>query len=240
MTRRPKLIVAVDQVGVLRATRGGNEPDPIHFALQAELAGARGIRAHLRIDRAYLTEQDMDQLNRSSKTSFFLQISPHQDVVHLINTIRPANAILCAERRDDRIGEIGMDAALLANELAGIIKNVDTRQTQVFLFVEPDLDQIKTAARLGVHGLLLNVRELMLDPIELARQKKFTNVKEAVRLGFKYGMEMHLGGGISAARIEELAELPGVSGLHVGHQLVARSLQLGVTESVKTYLGLIG
>lgn len=240
MSRHAKLIVAVDQVGALRSTRSGNEPDPVHFALQAELAGARGIRAHLRIDRAYLTEQDMDQLNRSSKTSFYLQISPHQDVVHLINTLRPANAILSAERRDDRIGETGLDATLLAHELAGIIKNIDTRQTQMFLFIEPDLDQIKTAAKLGVHGVLINVRDLMLDPIELHRQKKFTLVKDAVRLGFKYGMEVHLGGGISAARIEELADIPGIAGLHVGHQLVARSLQLGVTESVKTYLGLIG
>ena len=239
MSSKPKLVVCVNQVAVLRASRGGSEPDPVHFAMQAELAGALGIRGHLRIDRAYLNEQDMEFLNRQCQTPFYLQISPHQDVVHLINTLRPNYVILCAERRDDRIGESGLDATLLAQELAGIIKNIDTRQTRVFLLVEADLDQVKTAAKLGVHGLLLNVRELMLDPADLTTQKRFGHLKDAVRLGFKYGIEMHLGGGVTAQRVADLVAIPGLSGIHVGHQLVARSLLLGAQACVKNYLGLI-
>lgn len=239
MTAKPKLVVCVDQVGVLRATRGGAEPDPVHFAMEAELAGAMGIRAHLRIDRAHMSELDMEMLNRQCKTPFYLQISPHQDVVHLINTLRPNNVILTAERRDDRVGESGLDAALLAKELMGIIKNVDVRQTHVYLFVDPDLDQVKTAAKLGVHGLLINVRDLMLNPDELTGQKRFSHLKDAVRLGYKYGMEMHLGGGITASRIGELITIPGVKAIHVGHQLVARSLFSGTKAAVSQYIAIL-
>lgn len=239
MNEQPGLVVSVDQVGMLRATRGSDEPDPAHFAMQAELAGALGIRAHLRIDRAYMNEQDMELLSRMVKTHFYLQISPHQDVVHLINTLRPHNVVMCAERRDDRAGESGLDATLLAKELAGIIKNVDTRQTKVFLFVDPDFDQIKTAAKLNVQGLLLNVRDLMLDPLPLNAQKRFNNLKNSMKLGFKYGLEMHLAGGVTAQRFRQLASIPGLSRIHVGHQLIARSLQLGVLDAVRSYLHLL-
>ena len=239
MNKKAKLIVSVDQVALLRTARRTSEPDPVHFALQAELAGALGIRAHLRIDRAGMTEQEMEQMNRMVKTRFYLQVSPHQDIVHLVNGLRPHNVILCAERREDRAVETGLDAALLSRELQGIIKNIDTRQTRVFLFVEPDLEQVKTAARLQVRGLLINVRDLMVNPLELPEQKRFEQLKETIRLSAKYGLETHLAGGVVAERIPDLMSLPGVRALHVGHQLVARSLQLGVLESVKSYLNLL-
>ena len=95
-----KLVVAVDQVAFLRASARASEPDPIHFALSAELAGALGIRAHLRIDRKHISEQEMDTLNRMVKSQFYMQVSPHQDIVHLVNGLRPQKRhIICRTKR---------------------------------------------------------------------------------------------------------------------------------------------
>ena len=240
MSRPLKLIVSVDQVGLLRASRSSEEPDPVHFALQAELSGASGIRAHLRMDRKNIGEEDISLLNRQVKTQFYLQTSPHQDVLHLVNGLRPHNLILAAERRDERATDTGLDAVLLANELKGIIPNVDDRQTKVFLFIEPELDQIKMAVKLGAHGLLLNVRELMVDPRSAINAKKLARLKDSVRLSTKFGLETHLAGGIIAERFAELVEVPGIAALHVGHQLVARALQMGVEHAVRFYLDRLG
>ncbi|MDJ0838242.1 MAG: pyridoxine 5'-phosphate synthase [Acidobacteriota bacterium] len=235
----PRLIVSVDQVAAMRAANRSPEPDPVHYAIQAELAGALGIRAHLRIDRRDLSERDVELLNSMVKTQFFLQISPHQDVVHLLNGLRPHNAVLSAERRDEHALEHGLDASLLNRELDGIIKNVDTRQTRIFLFVEADLDQVKTAARLGVHGLVLNVRDLMVDARSEAHRKKLTVLRDAVRLAVKYKLETHLAGGVLAELLPELTQIPGVSAIHADHQLAARSLITGVADAVAAYLRLL-
>lgn len=239
MMTQARLIVSVDQIGLLRANRGGAEPDPVHFAMASELAGAMGIRAHLRIDRAYLSESDMELLNRMVKTQFFLQVSPHQDLVHLVNSLRPHNVILCAERRDDRAGESGLDASLLARELLGIVKNIDTTQTRVFLFIDPDFDQIKTAAKVGAQGIVLNVRDLMHVRDGLSKEKGFSQLKDSVKLAYKYGLEAHLSGGVQQQWMADLASIPGVSAIHVGHQLVSRSLLLGVDRAVQSYLDVI-
>ena len=235
MTSAVEAIVSVDQVAYLRAGRGGGEPDPVHFALQAELAGVDGIRAHLRFDQRYITEDDAVDLNRLCKTTFYLQVSPHQDVLHLVNTIRPHNLILAAERREEQAVDSGLDAMLLANELKGIIPNVDQFQTRVFLFLEPELDQIKMAARLGVHGVLINVRDLMVDNRN-ADAKKWQRISDAVRLAAKFNLEPHLGGGIIAKHLSRLAAIPGVRAIHFGHQLVARSLYQGVASALQPYL----
>lgn len=234
-----KLVVGVDQVALLRASRNAREPDPVLFALQAEFAGADGIRAHLRIDRRHVIEEDIELLNRQVKTEFYLQASPHQDIIHLVNGLRPHNLILAPERREEKATENGLDVALLARELAAIIRNIDERQTRVFLMVDPQLDQVKAAAKLKVHGLALNVRDLVVDPRSIVFQKKFDAISDAVRLTRKYGMEVHLINGIEAKAIPHLLTLPGITALHMGHPLVARALQVGVSDAVRYYNDII-
>ncbi len=238
MNRAPDIIVSVDQVAMLRASRSSREPDPIHFALQAEMAGAAGVRAHLRIDQKNISEEDVTLLNRLTKTRFFLQVSPHQDVLHLVNGLRPQNLILAAERRDEKM-DMGLDVILLAGELKGMLANVDTAQTRIFLFVDPQLDQIKMAAKLGVRGVLINAREFFVDQDSGLAARKLDRLKDAARLSGKFGLETHLAGGIIAEKLPLVAGIPGVAALHLGHELVARSLMMGVSSAVESYLSRI-
>lgn len=232
----PRLIVSVDHAAVLRTAGRASEPDPVHFAVEAELAGASGVRAHLRIDRRDLSERDIEQLNRMVKTELYLQISPHQDVVHLVNGLRPHNVILSAERRDEHALEHGLDVSLLNRELNGIIKNVDTRITRLFAFIEADLDHVKAAAKLGLFGVVINVRDLMVDDRSDSRTRRLASVADAVRLAAKYKLETHLAGGVSAQKLPELAVIQGVRAVHVDHQFAARSLIKGVAETTRAYL----
>ncbi len=239
MTVRPLLIVAVGQVAMLRAARQGRDPDPVHFALQAELAGASGIWAHLRLDRRYLTEDDVSLLSRLVKTQFYLQVSPHQDILHLVNGLRPQNLALAAERRDERAAESGLDVSLLANDLKGVIGNIDNRQTKVFLFVEPDLDQIKAAAKLQADGVAINARELAASTRATVYDRKLKQMQDAVRLSAKYGLKTHIAHGVNAEIIHDLAIIPNIDAIHVGHHLTALALQVGVVGAVKRFLELM-
>ena len=54
-----RLGVNVDHVATLREARGTRYPDPVHAALQAELAGANSITMHLREDRRHIQDDDV-------------------------------------------------------------------------------------------------------------------------------------------------------------------------------------
>ena len=124
LTHRPGLIVGVDPITRLRLHDAAREPDPVHFALQAELTGASGILGHLRINRSGLTETDIEALNRMVKTEFYLQVSPHQELLHLVNNVRPQNLVLVGERRDSNTPLNGLDVPLLHHEITGLIHNI--------------------------------------------------------------------------------------------------------------------
>ncbi len=233
---KPELVVSVEAVAALRACGRTREPDPIHFALQAELAGATGIRAHLRVGHKFINEEDISLLNRLVKTSLYLQASPHQDVLHLVNALRPHHLILANERRDEHSSDPGLDVILLANELKGLLPNIDIRQTSVFFLIDPELDQIKMAAKLGAQGVVLNVRDLMAEPRFPIPAKRLAHLRDAVRMAVKFSLVAHLSGGIVVERLPELTTIPGLAAVHMGHQLVARSLQSGVSQAVSNVL----
>jgi pyridoxine 5-phosphate synthase len=230
-----RLIVSLDQVALLRESRSSLEPDPVPFGLEAELAGAGGLRVHYRLDRRHIQERDVDLLTRLARTRLYLQLSPNQDVVHLVNQWRPPFLILGAERRDEMATETGLDISLLANQLLQMIRNIDPATTRIFVMVDPDFDQIRTAAKLEIHGVILNARDQLMGGLRALTSKKLSLLAEACRLSAKYGLETHLSNGLSLEVLPYLAAMPGVDALHVGHRLVARAMLTGVREAVTTF-----
>jgi len=61
VTRPILLGVNVDHVATIRQARNSSYPDPVHAALQAELAGADGITMHLREDRRHIQDSDIER-----------------------------------------------------------------------------------------------------------------------------------------------------------------------------------
>lgn len=228
-----RLVVCVDSVALLRRQVQSKEPDPVHFALQAELAGAAGIRAHLRLDRRHIDEQDIALLVKLAQTPVFLQVSPNQDVEHLAHTFRPAAIVLAAERRYEIGTETGLDISLLSGQLTNLIRKIDTRQTRVFGLVDPNLDQVRAAAKLGFHGVLISVRELVqgggMD------EQRVQQIEEAVRLANKFSLETHLANRVTFPMLPVLAKISGVTAIHVGHALAARAAFLGVSSAVVAF-----
>jgi len=232
----PRLILSVDQVAAVRALRKEQVPDPVHFALEAEAAGMEGIKAHLRLDRCHIQDSDIELLNKMAKTEFFLQIAMNQDVVHLVNTFRPRNVILVAERRDESGTETGLDVTLLAKQLLNTVREIDSRETRIFLAIDPVLEQIRSTAKLEVHGVCISLRDHLLHGgFQAPVYSGLKAIREAVRLSVKYGMETHLFNSISWNVLPVISSIPGVSAIHLGHHFLADCMYKGIAGCVQHY-----
>lgn len=64
-----KLSVSIDDIAVVRGTKGEKEPDPITGAILAETAGADGIVCCLREDKKYIKERDVFLFERGYKVA---------------------------------------------------------------------------------------------------------------------------------------------------------------------------
>jgi pyridoxine 5-phosphate synthase len=144
-----ELSVNIDHVATLREARGGTEPEPIQAALLAEQAGASGIVCHLREDRRHINERDVRLLRELVQTQLNLEMAATEEMVRFACELLPDIVTLVPERRQERTTEGGLNLVEQRELLRGVIGRLQEREIRVSVFVEPDLEQLETAADLG-------------------------------------------------------------------------------------------
>ena len=144
-----RLAVNIDHIATLREARKGIEPDPIHAAVLAELAGADGIIVHLREDRRHIQERDLRLLKDIVKTKLNLEMAATQEMVKIALDIKPDVATIVPEKRQELTTEGGLEVALNKDHLKAIILLLHDGGIKVSLFIDPDIEQIKAAHKIN-------------------------------------------------------------------------------------------
>ncbi|MGH8134455.1 MAG: pyridoxine 5'-phosphate synthase, partial [Steroidobacteraceae bacterium] len=139
--------VNIDHVATLRQVRRGRDPDPVHAALAAELAGADSITLHLREDRRHIQDHDVRTLRGLLQTRMNLEMAVTDEMLAIAAEVRPADCCLVPERRAELTTEGGLDATAQEQRLQAAIAGLTGRGIRVALFIDPDPAQIAAAAR---------------------------------------------------------------------------------------------
>ncbi len=109
-----RLGVNIDHVATVRQARRANEPDPVAAALLAMLGGADGITVHLREDRRHIQDRDVRLLRPIVTRRLNLELAATDEIVTIACEIKPDEATLVPERRQEVTTEGGLD--VLANQ----------------------------------------------------------------------------------------------------------------------------
>ena len=67
--------VNIDHIANVRQARRTVEPDPVSYALLAELGGADGITVHLREDRRHIQDRDVERLRQTVRSRLNLLLA---------------------------------------------------------------------------------------------------------------------------------------------------------------------
>ncbi|HET9316688.1 MAG TPA: pyridoxine 5'-phosphate synthase, partial [Vicinamibacteria bacterium] len=151
-----RLGVNIDHVATVRQARRAPEPDPVHAAVLAELGGAGGITVHLRQDRRHIQDRDLEVLRQVVRTRLNLEMAASQEMMRVALTVKPEQATLVPERREELTTEGGLDAVLNSVQLKPIVKELVGGGIEVSLFVDPDLEQVKEAHKLDAQAVEIN------------------------------------------------------------------------------------
>src|SRR3954467_5723513 len=109
-----RLGVNIDHVATVRQARRAAEPDPVAAALLALLGGADGITAHLREDRRHIQDRDVRLLRQVVTSRLNLEMAVAEEIVTFACEIKPDEATLVPERRQELTTEGGLD--VVANQ----------------------------------------------------------------------------------------------------------------------------
>ena len=226
-----RLGVNVDHVATVRQARRSHEPDPVWAAVLAELGGADGITVHLREDRRHIQDHDVERLRQTVSVKLNLEMSCAAEIVDFACRIRPQQATLVPERREEVTTEGGLDVCADRARVKSIIDRLKGAGIEVSLFLDPKPDQIEAGREVGADAVELHTGSYSLArgpdvDVELAR---LVTASERVRA---LGMVLHAGHGLNYHNVGPVAAIAGMSELNIGHSLVARATLVGMERAV--------
>ncbi|PLX79630.1 MAG: pyridoxine 5'-phosphate synthase [Desulfuromonas sp.] len=234
-----KLGVNVDHVATIRQARRTTEPDPVTAAALAELAGADGITVHLREDRRHIQERDVRILRQTVQTRLNLEMAATDDMVELALEIQPDCVTLVPERREELTTEGGLDVALhrqLIKKQVGLLRQGGIC---VSLFVDPDLDQLKSSHRVGAEYVEIHTGSYCAAKTAGDRANELIKVENAIRAGKKLGLGVNAGHGLTYQNIGPVVALGGVEEFNIGHSIMSRAILVGMERAVREMVELL-
>jgi pyridoxine 5-phosphate synthase len=228
-----KLGVNIDHVATLRQARGTRYPDPVQAALEAEQAGADAITLHLREDRRHIQEQDVEMLRRLVQTRMNLEMAVADDIVAFACRIRPHEACLVPERRQELTTEGGLDVVGGLKKITDVCARLADAGVRVSLFVDAEPDQIEAAARTGAPVIEIHTGRYAETESGAAGRQELVRIEQAVLQGLGLKLQVNAGHGLNYHNVQAIAAIPGISELNIGHAVVARALFTGLPEAVR-------
>jgi pyridoxine 5-phosphate synthase len=225
-----RLYINIDHVATIRQARRGGEPVPVNAVRVCEMAGADGITAHLREDRRHMNDADIDAIAAAVTTVFNLEIAGTEEMIALAERLRPYQATIVPERREEVTTEGGLNVNADPVQLARNLKRLSAAGIRTSLFIDPDPTSVQRSRDLGADSVELHTgryAHASADPATLSA------LRDAASLGASIGLAVHAGHGLTTANVGPVAAIPEIEELNIGHHVVARAVFVGLPTAIR-------
>ncbi len=234
-----KLGVNIDHVATLREARKALVPDPIEAAKICEDAGCDSIVCHLREDRRHIKDSDVVMLRELTRTRLNLEMSVAQAIVKFACRIKPDQATLVPERRQEITTEGGLDVKKNLARVKDVVSRLKAKNIDVSLFINPVRSQIDASCKSGAHIIELHTGEYANAKTERARDRQLDILKRAAGYAISLGLEVNAGHGLDYENVRDVARIRGVNELNIGHSIISRAVVVGLKRAVEEMRELI-
>ena len=225
--------VNIDHVATLRNARGTTYPSPLEAALLAETHGADLITLHLREDRRHIKDADVAIINQALKTRMNLEMALTDEMLEHALKIKPADVCLVPEKREEVTTEGGLDVLKYAKKITKFTRKLTDAGIRVSLFIDADADQIIAARDVGAPVIELHTGAYADAPNHAAHSHELARIAAGAELGQELGLVVNAGHGLNIHNVSEIAKLPQIRELNIGHALIAQAVFLGLPEAIK-------
>jgi len=228
-----KLGVNIDHVATLRQQRGTRYPSPVQAALAAEFAGADLITLHLREDRRHIHDQDVEILRPILQTRMNLEMAITDEMIAIARRIKPHDACLVPEKRAELTTEGGLDVVGHFESVRDACAMLGGAGIRVSLFIDADKVQLAASRDAGAPVVEIHTGRFADAETEAERAQELERIREAVAYGLQIGLQVNAGHGLHYHNVQDIAAIPGIGELNIGHAIVAHALFVGWENAVR-------
>jgi pyridoxine 5-phosphate synthase len=241
-----RLGVNIDHIATLRQARYATmpesknaEPDPVLAASICERAGAHGIVAHLRSDRRHMQDRDMERLRANIMTKLNFEMGNTPEILDIAIRIQPDEVCLVPEKRQEVTTEGGLDVVANKRGLASTVQRLRALGIRVSLFIDPETEQVDTAAELGADMIELHTGKLANAFAEKIERQELSRLCACAEAAAELKLQVNAGHGINYRNIALIHEIPHLSELNIGHAIISRAVFAGLEKAVQEMLALM-
>ncbi len=231
-----KLSVNINKVATLRNARGGNNPDVLSVARDAEIFGAQGITVHPRPDERHIRYQDVRDLRPRITTELNIEGNPIESFTKLVLEVVPTQVTLVPDSNDQITSNHGWDTLTNKAFLTDICQTFKAAGIRTSIFVDPDPHMVEGAKACGADRV-----ELYTEPYASGyaqdREAAIAPFLAAAKTAKEVGLGLNAGHDLSLENLQYYHQLiPWTDEVSIGHALICDALYLGLKETIKQYL----
>lgn len=229
------LSVNINKIATLRNARGENVPDVQKVAVDCESFGADGITVHPRPDERHIRRDDVFKLRPLIKTEFNIEGYPSQNFINLVLMVRPEQVTLVPDTPSQLTSNTGWDVADNIDFLSEIVDTFKNAGIRTSIFVNPDPDNIRNAARTGADRVELYTKPYA-DLYPTDPEAAVAPFVEASKVAHSVGLGVNAGHDLNLENLGFFHErLPHLDEVSIGHALISDALYLGLKETIRRY-----
>lgn len=231
--------VNIDHIATLRQARGTRYPSPVYGAMIAQEAGADLITLHRREDERHINAADVRLIKAAIHIPMNFELAVTEDALKFAEEILPERTCLVPERREELTTEGGLDVLSRHEAVALAVKRLQRIDSEVSLFIDPDLSQIDAALSVGANAIELHTGCYADATTPLLQAHELQRIIIAAEYASKLGLIVNAGHGLNYHNVKPIAAITHLRELNIGHAIIAQSIFCGLEKAVKEMRGLM-
>lgn len=231
-----RLSVNINKIATLRNSRGGNNPNVVRVAQDAERFGAQGITVHPRPDERHIRYQDVLDLKDVVTTEFNIEGNPDERFIQLVRRVKPEQVTLVPDAPDAITSNAGWDTINHRDYLRRLVDTFKQDGIRVSIFVDADERMIEGAKATGTDRI-----ELYTEPYathyDANREAAVEPFVRAAKLANELELGLNAGHDLSLENLQYFTEkIPGLLEVSIGHAFISDALYFGLENTIQMYL----
>ncbi len=237
MNRPTKLSVNINKFATLRNSRGGDNPDVVKAAIDAQLFGADGVTVHPRPDERHIRYADVRDIKKIITTEFNIEgNSREQKFIDLVLEVKPDRVTLVPDELGQITSDHGWDTVKHKDYLVETIRVFKNAGIRVSIFVDPVIEMVEGAAATGTDRIELYTEGYARIFATGKKEEAIASYVAAAVKARELGLGLNAGHDLDLHNLKYMKQhIPWLDEVSIGHALICDALYLGYENTIQLY-----
>ncbi|MER3499055.1 MAG: pyridoxine 5'-phosphate synthase [Chitinophagaceae bacterium] len=232
-----KLSVNINKIATLRNSRGGNNPDVVKAAIDAQRFGADAITVHPRPDERHIRYSDVREIKKIISTEFNIEGNcREQKFIDLVLEAKPHQVTLVPDESGQLTSDHGWDTIKHRDYLKSIIPIFKNAGIRVSIFVDPVIEMVDGAAQTGTDRIELYTEAYAKQYAQGKREQAIVPYVAAAKRAKELGLGLNAGHDLDLNNLKFFKQnIPWLDEVSIGHALICDAIYLGFENTIQLY-----